>query len=567
MYILGITQKDVFNQAACLLENGKIIAFAEEERFSRVKQSRWLFPKNAILFCLKSAGIQIKDVSKVAIGWDKVINIWNTRLSGEYIENIKAFSTINYPLGTNGENPLQIAGVKVEYDLILNLLNFGFSIEQLNWYDHHSSHIAGAISCSGFDQCNYISFDGEGGASTGRIGFFENGRMHEKSYFGILGSIGIFYEMVTEFLGFKPHEQEGKTMGLACYGEVDESLFPEEMFFKNKAGITQIYEPELTEALNVLFYKGFGAKIRNNILCKEAVNLARTTQYYFEEILLEIAKFLYSETGCKNFALSGGCMLNCSANGRLIKEPFVDNLFVIPCAHDSGTALGAAILEHSKTKNNLIPKTEFNSAYWGSSFNQDEILEELNKCKEIKYRRVGPKISYVLADLINRDRVVGYFAGRSEIGPRALCHRSILANPTIKENLDRVNKIKNREFWRPLAPVITEEDFHSVVDLKHFSPYMLIAAPVKEEWKSKIPAVTHVDGSCRPQSINKNQNKIIHEALKFFKSMSGAPVFLNTSFNLRGEPLVDSPKNAIDTFIKSDLDYLIIEDILVIKKY
>ena len=569
MYILGVTQKDVFNQAACLLKDGKIIAFAEEERFSRIKQSRFLFPENAISYCLKSAGIKIQHISKVAIGWDKFIDVWNARLSKEHIENMSHFETVDYATGENGQILMQIKGAQVEYGLILNLLNFGFSIEQLSWHDHHHSHAAGAISCSGFDRCNYISFDGEGGGSTGRLGFFENGQMHQKSYFGTIGSIGLFYEGVTEYLGFKPHEQEGKTMGLACYGEVDESLFPKDIFFKNKAGITQVYDVALYEALDALSERGFQSKIRDNILCKEAVNLAKTTQYYFEKILIEIAEFLYSETGCKDFALSGGCMLNCSANGRLIKEPFVDNLFVIPCAHDSGTALGAAILEFSKINNNVIPKTEFNSAYWGSSFTKNEITQTLNdfvwKGEQIYYQEHGDGISQILADLISNDKVVGYFAGKSEVGPRALCHRSILANPTIKENLDRVNKIKQREFWRPLAPVIAEEDFHSVVDLKQLSPYMLIAAPVKEEWKSKIPAVTHVDGSCRPQSVNSQQNKVIHQALNYFKKSSGAPVFLNTSFNLKGEPLVDSPADAIKTFMKSDLDFLIMEDILVSK--
>ena len=170
-----------------------------------------------------------------------------------------------------------------------------------------------------------------------------------------------------------------------------------------------------------------------------------------------------------------------------------------------------------------------------------------------------------LAELIHQDNVIGYFEGAAEVGPRALCHRSILANPTIKANLDRVNKIKNRESWRPLAPVMTEEDFHDNVDLKNYSPYMLIAAQVKEDWKEKIPAVTHVDGSCRPQSVNVEQNETIHKALNYFKSLSGSPVFMNTSFNLRGEPLVDSPEDAVKTFINSDLNYLMIEGILACK--
>ncbi len=182
---------------------------------------------------------------------------------------------------------------------------------------------------------------------------------------------------------------------------------------------------------------------------------------------------------------------------------------------------------------------------------------------KLQYKNIS--VETVLPELIHENKVVGYFAGRAEIGPRALCHRSIFANPTIKENLNRVNKIKNREFWRPLAPVIKEEAFHEIVELKHLSPFMLIAAPVKEEWKSRIPAVTHVDGTCRPQSINSKQNEVIHQALVNFEKLSGVPVFMNTSFNLRGEPLVDSPQDALKTFWNSDLDCLIMEDFLVEK--
>lgn len=181
----------------------------------------------------------------------------------------------------------------------------------------------------------------------------------------------------------------------------------------------------------------------------------------------------------------------------------------------------------------------------------------------IGYQEIN--VETVLPQLIYENYVVGYFAGRAEVGPRALCHRSILANPTYKENLDRVNDIKNRERWRPLAPVIKEDAFHEIVDLKHLSPFMLIAAQVKEHWKERIPAVVHVDGSCRPQSISERQNPTIYRALSHFERLSGAPVFMNTSFNLRGEPLVDSPDDAIKTFVNSKLDYLIMENILVFR--
>lgn len=209
------------------------------------------------------------------------------------------------------------------------------------------------------------------------------------------------------------------------------------------------------------------------------------------------------------------------------------------------------------------PKVDFTTAYWGSEFSEPEVEKCLIE-NGVEYSCIDP--AYRLADLLHQDLVVGYFAGRAEVGPRALCHRSILANPTKKENLDRVNNIKGREFWRPLAPTIAEEYFHEIVNAKQLSPFMLIAAQVKEAWKEKIPAVVHVDGSCRPQSINAQQNPVIHNALLNFKKFSGAPVFLNTSFNLNGEPLVDSPMDALNTFLNSDLDALIMENFLIKKQ-
>ena len=192
------------------------------------------------------------------------------------------------------------------------------------------------------------------------------------------------------------------------------------------------------------------------------------------------------------------------------------------------------------------------------------LLQALQDFSDLTYENINP--SETIPTLLHEDKVIGYMAGKAEIGPRALCHRSILANPTNKDNLNRVNKIKGREFWRPLAPTMTEESLHDIVHIKHVSPFMLMAAQVKNEWKDKIPAVVHVDGSCRPQSVNSSQNPIIHKALLNFEKKSGAPVFLNTSINLDGEPLVDSPKDALKTFLNSNLDVLIIENILIKRK-
>ena len=558
MYNLGITHKLNFNQAACLLKDGEIVAFAEEERFTRVKQAFQIFPTNAINFCLKEAKIEPQHVDEVAICWERTEDVWRTLETREFARYANQnWDRILFDYGPETQIYLDAEWVKE-----LALANF--AVGKLGWYDHHECHAASAIVASGFSECNYITYDGDGGRSSGRVGFYSGGKLYNHEYFHCIGSLGTFYERITEFLGFTPHKEEGKTMGLASYGKYDESLIPRSVFFRNQGGLLQIDQNAVKDRLYELYSEGYQDKIKENILSTEAVNLAHTAQKYLEETLVDAAHFMHKRTGCKNFAVAGGSLLNCSANGELLNSDFVDHLFVQPASNDSGAALGAAALSYAKLSNtNKLTHVDFSTAYFGSYFSQKDIIECLDK-NEIAYSYVDPATT--IAKLINTDKVIAYFSGKAEVGPRALCHRSILANPTKKENLQRVNKIKNREFWRPLAPVIKEEAFHDIVDLKHLSPYMLIAAQVKNEWKEKIPAVTHIDGSCRPQSVREEQNPVIHKALNIFEEMSGVPVFMNTSFNLRGEPLVDSPTDAIHTFCNSDLDFLLIEDILVYKR-
>jgi len=377
MYILGITTLGAYNQAACLLKNNEIIAFAEEERFSRVKQSYKTFPCRAIGHCLESAGIEQKEVGKVAIGWDTARNTWEKCLGFEYADNLnKGLKKLQWFPKADGAPQHEIDAIDIEASLVKEAVRYGFPIEALHWYDHHECHAVSAISCSPFKRCNYITIDGDGGASAGRVGFFKEGQMSQKAFFCYLGSVGYFYEEITKFLGFKRHQQEGKTMGLASYGKCDESMLPRDIIFINKGGLWQIDQNKTKIALKELEEQGVKKKIQENILCEESVNLARTAQQYLEEILVEAAKLLYSKTGCGDFALAGGSTLNCSANGKLIKEPYVDNLFIPPAAHDSGTALGAAILA-SAEPNGYIPKINFSSAYWGSSFENWQIKDKI----------------------------------------------------------------------------------------------------------------------------------------------------------------------------------------------
>ena len=284
-------------------------------------------------------------------------------------------------------------------------------------------------------------------------------------------------------------------------------------------------------------------------------------QHHYNNYLTKKAMQMVESNDCRNFSLSGGCALNCTGNGHLSNLGFVDDIFVQPAAADNGTSLGAAILasmEHAGGYDN-----NFKHAYWGSEFTQDDIRNELNR-QNLTYEHYGNPSSTV-ADLLTQDKVVCNFQGRAEIGPRALGNRSILANPCNPETLNKVNKIKGREPWRPLAPSILEENFFEVVEAKEHSPYMLKALQVTEEYREKIPAVVHVDNSCRPQTVYKETNPIFHDIILEFRKRTGIPVVLNTSFNLSYEPIVNSPYDAIRTFLESDADALCIGNFVVEK--
>jgi carbamoyltransferase len=564
MNLLGISHLHSANPAAALMIDGELIAFAEEERFIRQRYAHSFFPQSAINFCLKEASITEQDIDLVSVGFERADQTLANRIESNNFSTFPSARIDEDGSLKNDEEAFlyycKFGRSEISNDYLLQKYigkNLGISADKILWYSHHLSHAASSCVPSSFDSCNFMSLDGDGGAFSGLLGFYNGKSFEIYDSLGLHESLGAYYSAVTTTLGFHRHGGEGKTMGLASYGSVDKSCFP--LFSTiNKVGNTNVDALRYNKwAVDAGFLPD---EEKQNILDSKWTNVAATCQHYFEEIVIGYARKLYEKTGNKNFAVAGGSFLNCTANGKLLEQDFVDNLFVQPASHDAGSALGAAILA-CKDVYGEFPNVNFPTAYWGSSFNTSEIFSELLSDSTITYEMIDPASR--IAELLQENKVIGYMAGKAEVGPRALCHRSILANPTIKENLDRVNKIKGREFWRPLAPTMPEERLHDIVDIKHSSPFMLIAAQVKEEWRQKIPAVVHVDGSCRPQSVDAKQNSVIHKALLNFEKLSGAPVFLNTSFNLDGEPMVDSPADALCTFLKSELDVLIIENFLI----
>ena len=590
MVIIGIPFAMSYNQSACLLIDGELVGWTEEERLTRIKHSvEWDHENNrpnginpplqSVRWLLQKHNLTMNDVDCVAVGHSDPFTVadfltdesyhkyfvpepdfpdwywkgWDLKM-WRYIHN-NYFNTTNNVLFVEGESRGQL-----------------FNPSKIKWYDHHECHIASTVIPSGFDECNYYVADGAGGETAGRIGHWDGENFNQAGYMHNGGTFGGFYSHITTALGFRKHSEEGKTMGLACWGERDEELLPKS-FAQNGDGFVQPHTDYYKKYLGEdhLWVSHEATKVDANEpgdapMTKIARDLAATGQSYLEEIIAyNIEHLNYSFNQSDNLALAGGTMLNCTSNGKLAQNT-AGGIYIQPAAHDSGTALGAAILAHKELTGEW-PRFKQDTAYYGRSWDSDQsrfIIDSYDlNFETFDYEQISEQ----LANFIDDDKVVGYFQGKSEIGPRALCHRSILANPTKADNLQRVNKIKRREWWRPLAPTMLEEAVYDITNSKHPSPFMLMACEVKPEWRERIPAVVHVDNSCRPQTVNENQNKIIYDALKLFSQKpNGVPVFMNTSFNI-AEPLVDSPEDAIKTFINSDIDILIIENHIIKKEY
>lgn len=550
MNILGITHPISFNSSACVIKDGVLVSIGEEERFIRVKHAPRIFPKKSIQFCLEVAGLKPEHIDMVAVGFSET--------------------------SLYGGKPLA-ALIKKEWDKALfGLSKMGIDSYKINFFSHHLSHMMSALACGGHKNwSNVISIDGAGDDCSGFMsnseGLFSNPkssvdssqRTRFPSFIIPYGhSWGLLWEDVTELLGFQRHGGEGKTMGLASYGEPDASLLPS-MFsnhYPSMGKFRKFFESKGWKVNPQLTGREYGNP-RVDPVSEKGKNLACTLQKYYNEKLIYYAKRLHQDSNCRKFSLVGGCALNCTANGELSKQDFVSELYIQPLSHDGGTAVGAATLAYWE-KFGTLPEVKMPHAYWGAEFSSQEIIDELNK-QNISFEEKDPAVA--TAELLADNKVVCFFQGKAEVGPRALGNRSILANPIFKENLDRVNKIKGREYWRPLAPSILEEDYFDVVDAKFLSPFMLMAVPVKEYYREKVPAVVHIDNSCRPQSVSKKTNGIFHKTILEFKKRSGIPIVLNTSYNLSHEPIVNSPRDAIKTFLSSETDALVIGNFVIEK--
>ncbi len=591
MAILGISAY-YHDSAAALVRDGEIVAAAQEERFTRKKHDH-RFPANAVEFCLREAGITPAGLEAVVF-YDKPLQKF-VRLLETYLDyapsGIRSYLQamplwLKEKLWMRERIPDELGG----YD------------GRVLFTEHHESHAASAFFPSPFERAAILTIDGVGEWATSSYGFGKGNEIHLEAETHFPHSLGLLYSAFTYYTGFKVNSGEYKVMGLAPYGEpkyvdkiLDELIDLEEdgslrfnmEYFNFCQGLTMT---------NAAFDRLFGAPPRTpeSTVTQREMDLARSVQEVTEEAVLRMGRHVHRQTGMKNLCMAGGVALNCVANGRLLREGPFEEIWIQPAAGDAGGALGAALSAwHQYFEKPRDPAKAakggpdaMKGSYLGPSFSNDEIAARLDDLGAA-YERLGtPEMLRQTAKALAAEKVVGWFQGRMEFGPRALGGRSILGDPRSTKMQSVMNlKIKYRESFRPFAPSVLRESCADWFDLDKDSPYMLIVAPVREDIRirmtalqselfgieklnvprSSIPAVTHVDYSARVQTVRPETNGLYYELIAEFDRLTGCPVVVNTSFNVRGEPIVCTPEDAYRCFMRTEMDVLVLGD-LVLRK-
>ena len=566
MYTLGISCY-YHDSAAAVLKDGKVIAAVEEERFSRIKFDDG-FPKLAINWCLKEAGISAENIDSIAF-YDKPVLKFE-RLLDNYIgvapRGLFSFldvipKWIHKRLWVKDEINRHLKGFKGE----------------IIFPEHHMSHAAHTFFTSPFDEAAILTVDGVGEWSTTTFGTGKDTDVKLINDIRWPHSVGLFYSAFTYFLGFKVNEGEYKLMGLSSYGEPKyyDKIMSELIDVKNDGSIhlnmkyfAFTYDKYMT---NQNFSDVFGIPPRKHDEKVEQIHfdIGASAQLVLEDILLKMVNHVYNKTKMKNLCLGGGVALNGVANYRILKEGPFENLHIPPSPGDAGSAVGCAqYLYHCHAKNKRVVEESTeritDNIYVGPEYSNDEIKSFLDKNK-ISYDFLErEQLLKNSAKLISEGNIVGWYQGKMEWGPRALGNRSILADPRDEKMKDVLNeKIKHRESFRPFAPSILEDYISEYFDMDRPSPYMLFVAKVKKP--DKIPAVTHIDGTGRLQSVSKEVNPLYYDLINEFYKLTDIPVIINTSMNVMGEPIVNTPEHAYNMILKTDMDYLVMGNYLVRK--
>lgn len=582
VYVLGVSGKynagagsgDAHHPAAALLKDGEIVALASEERFVRVKYAIGFFPYHCTKFCLDTAGITFDDLDAVAWSNDPYGAVERWAVTGN-----RAMKSLAYGMSRMLHRSGRVLSKGLGFvDLSLKpwqeeeneksgfRVKFNAKIDEIPFFrtDHHYSHAASAYYASGFDEATVVTWDGSGDGLSASISHGKGGKLtvlEERNDF----SIGEVYWAIHKFLNLS---DEGSLMGLAGYGKpmgtFDHVADPAALTMD----FSKISRPSvgfgLGYCMGLIEWLG-NPRLEHDEIEERHKSIAHDLQKLVEDFGFSYLKHALDLTGCRNVAFAGGVALNATMNGKFARSGLVDNIFIQPEAGDAGGALGAAYSAYVRLGHELLPK-EMPHTYWGIGYTDDEIEKALDIVK-VKYTKLSlDEIADRVAELLADKKIVGWFQGRSEWGPRALGARSILGDPRSREMLYNVNAaVKYRDGWRPFAPSMLEEVAEEYLEGATYSPFMIMTFPVREEKRHLIPAVVHVDGTTRPQMVRRSVNPLYYDMIKKFGEKTGVPIVMNTSFNLKGEPVVNSPRDAVRTFYSSGLDALAIGNFLIEK--
>jgi len=613
-YILGISAF-YHDSAACLIKDEKIIAAVQEERFTRKKHDS-SFPKEAIKYCLKEAGISLEQVDYLAF-YDKPFLKFERLLETYLTETPRGFTSFIMAIPIWLKEKLFLKDTLIKNFVALEKeVNSSFEnidkkkiselktkiSDKLLFSEHHQSHGASAFFPSPFKESAVLNMDGVGEWVTTSIAYGKENKIEFLKEIHFPHSIGLLYSAFTYYTGFKVNSGEYKLMGLAPYGETkyvdliknnlidikeDGSFRLDMKYFNYTTGLTMTSKK---------FHKLFGQEPRKSEsqLTQFHMDIAASIQAVTEEIVLKLARTAQKITGSKNLCLSGGVALNCVANGKILRENIFENIFIQPASGDAGGALGVAFVAYYQHLNNprttyKLGKDNMNGSYLGIEYLDDEVQKYLDSVGA-KYKKINNREEYskIIANEIANEKVIGWHQGKMEFGPRALGARSIIGDARSEKMQKTMNlKIKYRESFRPFAPAVLREDLTKYFDIKNVdSPYMLIVAPIKQEIRKKmtseqeklfgveklnvvrslIPAITHVDYSGRIQTIHQETNPRFYDLIIKFKEITGSSVLINTSFNVRGEPIVCSPEDSYKCFMRTEMDILAIENFILYKQ-
>lgn len=572
-YILGLNAYHG-DSSACILKDGIVIAATEEERFRRIKH--WAgFPTQAIEFCLKEAGISIQEVDFITISRDPSANIHKKIIHS--VKNLVSVKALKDRLA----NSKKVGSVKSELSSFFNVSEDEIKAEVVN-VEHHRSHLASAFFASPFEESAILSIDGFGDFTSTMIATGNGNKIDVIDKVIYPHSAGIFYTSLTQYLGFSHYGDEYKVMGLAPYGEPNyteelkrvirftpDGLFElDTKYFKHaKEGVSMSWEggdPKIESIFSEELVKLLGpARMNGDELTQKHKDIATSVQRVTEELIFHILNHLQQRTGLKNICIAGGVAQNSVANGKILEKTSFEQVYIPSAGHDAGTAMGSALWLYNHIQGNERLPAVYD-AYTGYKASNDEI-EACLKLNNVTYNKYSDEdlLEVVSQELVD-GAVVGWYQGRAEFGPRALGHRSIIVDPTRTDAKELLNsKIKRRESFRPFAPSILEEYVSEYFEKVDKVPFMEKVYPIKPEKYKVIPAVTHVDGTGRLQTVSKGDR--YYDLISKFMEKSGVPILLNTSFN-ENEPIVNTPQEALNCYLRTEMDVLVLENFVVTRK-